>query len=166
MEQFRKLLEKKKAEGKHLDPMEKESKMSMLKALKQEMGGMMKDDISPENMKKVTVASDDSEGLKAGLDKAKSMVGDGMAGGGMVGDKSTSMSADAEDEQKENENDPAIDGEGHSEELSENTHDAGGEEAGDDEEVEAHMGAYLEHGSKENLDNLLTALQKKKAQIE
>lgn len=160
MEQFRKLLEKKKAEGKHLDPMEKESKMSMLKALKQEMGGMMKNDLSPENMKKVTVASNDKQGLAAGLDKAKSMLGqepqsEAMSSGGLVGDKSGPSGADesAESEQKEDVNDPAIDGEGHSADLSGDSHD---------EEVESHMGAYLKESSKENLENLMAALQKKK----
>jgi len=76
MEKLMKLMEKKKQEGKQMDPMYKESKMSMLKALKDEMTGMMKSDLSPEKMKEVKVASNSTEGLAKGLDKAKELIGD------------------------------------------------------------------------------------------
>lgn len=156
MEHFKKLLEKKKAEGKSMSPMEQKSKMSMLKALKNEMGGMMSEDLSPENMKKVTVASNDQEGLKAGLDKAKKLVShsSGMAEGGMVeGDKTGPEDAGEHAEYAASDVDPE------SKDLPE---DPRGEPSGDDEEVEMHIGKYLEEPSEENLDALRATLDKKK----
>lgn len=72
-EKFNKMMEKKK-DGQEIDPMYKHAKMSMLQALKDEMSGMMKDDIS-HPMKKVEVAADDKAGLVKGLDKAKDLLG-------------------------------------------------------------------------------------------
>lgn len=67
-----KLIQKK---GKPMDPNYKAAKMSMLNSLKDEMSGMMKDDLSnAKGMKKVEVAGSDPTALKAGLDKAKEMV--------------------------------------------------------------------------------------------
>ena len=74
MKMFEKLLEKKKKDGEKLDPMYKSSKMSMLKALKDEMNGMMKNDLEDGKLKKIEVASDSEEGLKAGLDKAQDVI--------------------------------------------------------------------------------------------
>jgi uncharacterized membrane protein len=67
------MLEKKK-DGKEIDPMHKKAKMSMLKALRDEMSGMMSDDLHGHKMKKVEVASNDSKGLEEGLDKAKQLI--------------------------------------------------------------------------------------------
>jgi hypothetical protein len=75
-DKFNKMMDKKK-DGKEMDPMYKHAKMSMLKALKDEMSGMMKDDISSGPMKKVEVAADDKQGLVEGLDKAKHLLGGG-----------------------------------------------------------------------------------------
>lgn len=63
---------KKKKPNKDMDPVHKSAKMSVLKDIRDmaanDMGGDLKD------MKKVTVASPDEEGLKMGLDKAKDLV--------------------------------------------------------------------------------------------
>lgn len=74
MAKLDKLMEK-KHDGKEIDPVHKAAKMSMLKALRDEMSGMMKDDLHGHAMKKVSVASDSPEGLAHGLDKAKEMIG-------------------------------------------------------------------------------------------
>lgn len=74
MERLMKLIEKRKSEGKEMDPMVKDSKMSMLKALRDEMSGLMKNDLSAPH--KVEVAANDEEGLKLGLDKAKEVLGE------------------------------------------------------------------------------------------
>lgn len=68
-----KLLEKKKKSGEGmLSDNEKNAKMGVLQDLRnqasQAMGGKLKD------LKKVTVASNDENGLKAGLDKAKEII--------------------------------------------------------------------------------------------
>lgn len=70
---FDKLLEKKGK--KPLDETYKSAKMATLKNLRDEMSGMMKDDLSnAKGMKKVEVAGSDPDALAAGLDKAKEMV--------------------------------------------------------------------------------------------
>lgn len=67
----------KKAMGKEDGPdMEKDAKLKVLKELRAMASGMMGDDIKGGMMKKVSVAAPDEEGLKAGLDKAKEIVGD------------------------------------------------------------------------------------------
>lgn len=73
MAKLDKLMEKK--DGKEMSPMYKDAKMSMLKALRDEMSGMMKDDLQGHGMKKVEVASNSPEGLAHGLDKAKELLG-------------------------------------------------------------------------------------------
>ena len=73
MKTLDKMMEK-KGSDKELDPMYKESKMSMLKALRDEMSQLMKGDLVKPGMKKVEVASDSPEGLSEGLDKAKDMM--------------------------------------------------------------------------------------------
>lgn len=70
-----KLLEKKKKEGKTLSPMQSEAKISMLQALKDEMGDGMKDELMGNKMNKVSVAAPDEQGLKEGLDKAQDLLG-------------------------------------------------------------------------------------------
>lgn len=61
-----------KKKGKMLSDEEKEAKMSVIKAMRDEaqdqMGGKL------ASMKKVTVASPDAQGLKEGLDKAKELI--------------------------------------------------------------------------------------------
>lgn len=63
-------LDKKGAKDMH--PLEKEAKLGVIKELSRQAGSMLGDKIHP--MKKVTVASDSKEGLKAGLDKASGIV--------------------------------------------------------------------------------------------
>lgn len=75
MKKLDKLMEK-KSDGKELDPTYKSAKMSTLKALRDEMVGMMKDDLHP-GMKKVEVAANDKAGLAHGLDKAKDIISGG-----------------------------------------------------------------------------------------
>jgi|SRR6267142_1661617 len=72
MKELHKLLEKKKPG--HMPEEYKNAKMSMLSALRDEMSNMMKDDLSPDHLKKVTVASDNDEGLSKGLDKAQELL--------------------------------------------------------------------------------------------
>lgn len=149
-----------------MDPMEQKSKMSMLKALKDEMGGMMKDDMSPENMKKVTVAAPDSDSLKSGLDKAKDLVGQGSDGMNMGG-----MAGYAEGGEVEGDPSKPEDSSEHDEYAAKNIkpgssdlpEDARGEPSGDDEEVEKEIGKYLEDPSEMNLDSLRACLDKKKS---
>jgi hypothetical protein len=74
MKEMIKMLEKKKKSGKELDPMYASSKMSVLQQLRDQMAGLMKDDLQPGKMKKVEVAASDEEGLKHGLDKAKEVL--------------------------------------------------------------------------------------------
>lgn len=70
---FDKLMKKK---GKPMDENYKAAKMSTLSSLRDEMSGMMKDDLAnAKGMKKVEVAGSDPTALKAGLEKAKDMVG-------------------------------------------------------------------------------------------
>lgn len=73
MGKFDNLMEKKK-DGPAIDENHKAAKMSMLKALRDEMSGMMAGDLKP-GMKKVEVAGDSPDALSAGLDKAKDMLG-------------------------------------------------------------------------------------------
>ena len=69
MKDFKQLLMKKAKEGKFLSEDDKAAKMDILKELKDIASGAMGD-----NLKKVTVASDSAEGLKAGLKKAEEVV--------------------------------------------------------------------------------------------
>ena len=70
---FDKLMEKKKKDGGKMRPEEKEAKMGVLENLKQAMTESMSGKLG--GLKKVTVASDSTEGLKKGLDKAKEITG-------------------------------------------------------------------------------------------
>lgn len=105
MRNMDKLMEKKKLEG-PMDPSYKSAKMNMLMALRNEMSNMMKDDLK-QPMKKVEVASDSPEGLKAGLEKAESMVPEGE-----LSEEDSFGSSDGEEEPLTTQE------EGHSEDLS------------------------------------------------
>lgn len=72
MHKFDRLMDKMKKKGKELDPLEKEAKMSVVKAMREAASEEMTDKLG--KLKKVTVASDSKEGLQAGLDKAKEMM--------------------------------------------------------------------------------------------
>lgn len=63
---------KKMMGGKKLSPIESKAKMGVLQKLKEDMQDMMGDKVA--GLKKVTVASDDKEGLEEGLKKAKEMI--------------------------------------------------------------------------------------------
>lgn len=72
MHKFDKLMEKMKKSGKELDPLEKEAKMSVVKAMRDAASDEMSDRLG--SLKKVTVAADSKEGLEKGLDKAKELM--------------------------------------------------------------------------------------------
>jgi hypothetical protein len=63
----------KKKEGKKLSPVEKEAKGSVLKDLRDMASGAMAKKV--KGIKKVEVASNSEEGLEAGLEKAKEILG-------------------------------------------------------------------------------------------
>lgn len=137
MSMLEKLIAKKKLDGgaEPMDPIYKDSKMSMLKELRNNMSGMMKDDLSP--VKKVEVSANDEDALATGLDKAKELV--------------TSPAMEEEDD----------------EDTDETTDDVGVmemEESG--EPVEKSMAEYLEAPTTDNIDDLIAALQKKRAEMD
>jgi hypothetical protein len=70
---FKKLIEKKKKEGKTASPMQSKAKGSVLSDLVNELGGMGLEKIKGLKQK-VTVAADSRDDLAKGLDKAKEMV--------------------------------------------------------------------------------------------
>lgn len=59
-------------EKKKISPIEQKAKMNVLEQLKKDMQDMMGDKVA--GLKKVTVASPDSEGLELGLEKAKNLI--------------------------------------------------------------------------------------------
>ncbi len=72
MDFLNKLKDKKNS---NMSPAYKAAKMSTLGSLRDEMSGMMKDDLSnAKGMKKVEVAGSDPHALAQGLDTAKSMI--------------------------------------------------------------------------------------------
>ena len=75
MKEFTDLLKKKAEEQAHspVDSSKMEAKAAAIKNLMEEMRSLMGSDLK-DGLKKVTVASDSSEGLKEGLDKAQSLM--------------------------------------------------------------------------------------------
>jgi len=69
MKEMKELLGKKK----EIDPAKKESKLGVLKDLKNAMSGMMGEDLKGKMMK-ATVTAKNPEDLKSGLEKAKDVV--------------------------------------------------------------------------------------------
>lgn len=108
-----KLLSKKKDK---MDPEYKDAKMSALHELQKAMSGMMGDDV--KGLKKVTVASDSSEGLKHGLDKAKEAL-DGDDNGPHMKEDPKDLEADAFDHEDDTSALSEEDGESPEEEASE-----------------------------------------------
>lgn len=88
---FEKMLKMKKDNGDGMDDVEKEAKMGVLESLKRaamdEMGDKLK------GLKKVTVASNDEEGLKEGLSHAKDVIEHGDSG---MGEDSPEVDQDEE----------------------------------------------------------------------
>lgn len=70
-----KLMKSKKASK--MNDVEKDAKVSSLEKMKQAMEDMMGDKLR-DGMKKVTVAADDEQGLKEGLQKAKDLIANGQ----------------------------------------------------------------------------------------
>jgi ubiquinone biosynthesis protein UbiJ len=75
MEEFKKLLAKKKGEqqGKPMDEHKMKAKADMAKELSDMLGSDLTNDMK-SGMKKVTIASDSTQGLKEGLDKAEDII--------------------------------------------------------------------------------------------
>lgn len=98
MEKFAKLLESKAKMQKPMSSPEKDAKMRAV----HEMRKMASDEmVEPlKNLKKVTVASNDSQGLKSGLDKAKEML---SSGHGLEGSPEEEASESPEQEMQEGE---------------------------------------------------------------
>lgn len=69
---FKKVVEKKKKEGKSFSPMEKDASDGVLSDLMKYINGLEGEKV--KGLKKVTVASDSKDGLEAGMNKAKSMM--------------------------------------------------------------------------------------------
>lgn len=69
---LKKIIEKKKKDGKTLSPVHKEARSTVLEDLMDHLSDMGMDKV--KGLKKVTVASDSKEGLAKGLDKATEMV--------------------------------------------------------------------------------------------
>lgn len=69
---LKKIIDKKKKEGKTLSPVHKEARSTVLEDLMDHLSDMGMDKV--KGLKKVTVASDSKEGLAKGLDKATEMV--------------------------------------------------------------------------------------------
>lgn len=72
MDKLQSLIDKKKKEGKTLSPMDAAARHSVLGGLMGELDG--EDAKKVKGLKKVTVASDDKNGLEKGLDTAKKLV--------------------------------------------------------------------------------------------
>jgi len=75
MDKLKKVLGEKKSK---LSDVQQEAKMKVMQALSDEMGGAMKEKL--KGLKKVTVASNSSQGLKKGLEKAEQIVAGGDSG--------------------------------------------------------------------------------------
>jgi hypothetical protein len=69
---LKKIIDKKKKEGKTLSPVHKEARSTVLEDLMDHLSDMGMDKV--KGLKKVTVASDSKEGLAKGLNKATEMV--------------------------------------------------------------------------------------------
>lgn len=148
MDKLMKLMEKKKAEGKELDPMKAKAKMDMLEALHKEMSDMMASDLHGDHkMAKAEVMAPDKEGLKMGLEKAKEALDKGP------------MEEDKEEDEESPEHEAA---ESPEEEKSEH----GVEDADHMDDEKALMDAYHEEPSKENLDKLMAHLSAKQMRME
>lgn len=94
---FKKLIEKKKSEGKSISPVHQSAKSSVLEELMQHLGASGLDKI--KGMKKITVASDSKEGLSEGMKKAAEMVEEDpeMRDQDDISDVSAPENADSED---------------------------------------------------------------------
>jgi hypothetical protein len=71
--EMKKMLDKKSKENDN-SAEKKDAKLSALKGLRQMASEMMGEDLKSGNLKKVTVAAKDSQGLEKGLEKAKELV--------------------------------------------------------------------------------------------
>lgn len=96
MDEFKQLLMKKKqAQGdKPMDEHKMKAKADMAKSLSDMLGSDITEDMKKSGVRKVTVASDSTEGLKEGLDKAEDII--------------DPMAEDSEEEESEDSEDSEI----------------------------------------------------------
>ena len=80
-----------------MSPEQKSAKLSALDGMRSEMENLIGNDLKSKGMKKVTVASDDKQGLASGLDKAKEMLGSSEEESSEMGD----LEGDEEEKQEE-----------------------------------------------------------------
>ena len=129
-----------------LSPVEAKAKMNTLEKVKQQMMDMMGEKVS--GLKKVTVASDSSEGLEKGLKKAKEMIHGGNA-------------PDSYLPGQENEADDASEG-SEDEELE---HEASSTDTPEMEQAERSMDSIDGEDTHEDIDKKIQELLKKKASL-
>lgn len=142
MDKLMKLMEKKKAEGKELDPMKAKAKMDMLEALHKEMSDMMASDLHGDHkMAKAEIMAPDKEGLKMGLEKAKEALDKGPM--------------------EEDEESPEHEASESSEEEAAEHEEPGVEDAEHDDEHKAAIDAYHAEPSEENFKRLSEVHSKK-----
>lgn len=133
---FKKLMEKKKMEGKMASPMQVKAKSSVLSDLMSELGAMGADKL--KGLKKVTVASNSPGGLEDGLAKAKEMLAK-QHGMGMHPDEDESM-----------------------EDPTEEASETPDEEMSEDSSEDSHE---YDHESKDELEAQLAEIQAKLAKM-
>lgn len=92
-----KLMKKLEKKGKKLSPLEQKAKMDVVKELQSQAGDMMGEKL--KGLKKVTVASDSEEGLKAGLEKAEEVIEQKQES--EQEDESEEMSAESDESEEE-----------------------------------------------------------------
>lgn len=90
---------------KKLSPLEQEAKLKVLQECMDDMDGMMGENLDKKKKMKVSVLSDSPKGLKAGLEKAKEVVGGDHA---MLDKESEDEESEDEDEESEEELDAKI----------------------------------------------------------
>ena len=155
MEHFKKLMEKKRQEGKgSLEPIEASARGSVLHDM---IGALDEDGMKKvKGLKKVTVASNDEQGLKSGLDKAKEML---QKHEGEMKDDSSEDEYDDQDEEGPNHMPTEKEATSFGAEKGESP-ETDEEEAAESPEEEKH-----EEGSPEHLAALKKELEDAKAHI-
>ena len=150
MHKFEKLMEKMK-DGKKMPEHEKDAKMSVLEHVRQLAQDMMKDKLD-HGMKKVEIASDSSEGLKKGLEKAMEMMPEGESedsaepseGEGSEEDEASEDMTASEDQDEDSLGHAA----GHAEEEAGERRQDGPSEEEDEAELDRQLAALMEKKKK------------------
>jgi hypothetical protein len=162
-----KMLGKKRDLSEH----EKNAKMDVMNEMRNEAASAMHGKLG--GLKKVSVMSDSSEGLKHGLDKAKQILPDqedeeGMAHGGVVGDEHEMDEMTAEAENPYHDNDMAKAEHAfpdHQDESEEEDPDHEGEESPEEELSEEHPSNEGHGMSSDEIDERLKHLMALKEKL-